>query len=127
MVGGTQPDIVTAAREILFKWKRPFRTVALATAAILALASLAGCRHAAEVKQYTMRGEIVRVDRQAHVALIKHENIESWMKAMTMEYPVKDDAELRTRHDGDRITATVYVRDLDYWIAGIHREAAPQK
>ncbi len=96
-------------------------------AAVVALAWRAGCPHTADVKRYVMRGEAARVDSQTHAALIKHEEISGWMKAVTVEYPVKDHAEFRTLHEGDRITAMVYVPDLDYWIAGIHREAMPPR
>jgi Cu/Ag efflux protein CusF len=45
------------------------------------------------------------------------------MEAMTMEYPVREKAEFAKLHVGDRITATVFVQDLDYWVGHIHREA----
>ena len=66
-----------------------------------------------------------RLDSAAHVAVIKHGPIPGWMEAMTMEYKVEENNEYRKLHVGDRITATVFVQDLDYWIGGIH--AAPKK
>jgi len=66
-----------------------------------------------------MCGEVVRLDANLKVALIKHEDIPGWMKAMTMEFPVKDQAEFNKLKVGDQITATVFVRDLDYWIGEI--------
>ena len=71
-----------------------------------------------------MRGEVIRLDANLKVALIKHEDIAGWMKAMTMEFPVKDQAEFNKLKVGDRITATVFVRDLDYWIGEIQPVAA---
>jgi protein SCO1/2 len=72
-----------------------------------------------EVKQYQLRGQVVRMDPQAHAAVIQHQKIEGWMEAMTMEFPVKDEKEYNSLHSGDRIDATVFVQDLDYWIGNI--------
>ena len=58
---------------------------------------------------------------------IKHQKIEGWMEAMTMEFPVKDTEYFRSLNSGDRITATVFVRDLDYWVGDIHREESDEK
>ena len=51
--------------------------------------------------------------------VIKHENIEGWMEAMTMEFPVRDSAEFAKLSKGERIRATVNVQDLDYWLTEI--------
>jgi Cu/Ag efflux protein CusF len=42
------------------------------------------------------------------------------MEAMTMDYPVKDQVEFDALHAGDRITATVFVQGLNFWIGEIH-------
>jgi Cu/Ag efflux protein CusF len=47
------------------------------------------------------------------------------MEAMTMEYPVKDQAEFDKLHTGETINATVYVQGNSYWVGGIHEDAAP--
>jgi Cu/Ag efflux protein CusF len=41
------------------------------------------------------------------------------MEAMTMEYPVKPDAEFQKLHVGDRIEATVIVGDPAYYVTDI--------
>ncbi len=74
------------------------------------------------VQRYQLHGQIVQVDAKAHAALIKHQKIEGWMEAMTMEFPVKDEREFQALHAGDQITATVFVQDTDYWIGEIHHE-----
>jgi len=81
----------------------------------------------AGINRYQLRGQVVQLDPQGRVALIKHHKIEGWMEAMTMEFPVKDRREFQALHVGDSITATVFVRDLDYWIGEIHREDAPTR
>ena len=71
------------------------------------------------LKKYQMKGEVLSVDPTAHVAKIKHEKIEGWMDAMTMDYPIKDDAELKKLATGQAITATVFVQGHDYWVGEI--------
>ena len=98
------------------------------TAGILAI--LFGCaakreEAAAPIQRHALRGEVMRLDANLKVALIKHEEIPGWMHAMTMEFPVKDAAEFAKLKVGDKITATVFVRDLDYWIGEI-QPAAPK-
>jgi Cu/Ag efflux protein CusF len=41
------------------------------------------------------------------------------MEAMTMEFPVRDQAEFAKLAPGKRIRATVHVQELDYWISEI--------
>ena len=41
------------------------------------------------------------------------------MKAMTMEFPVKDEAEFAKLSEGAKFEAKVHVQDLDYWLTEI--------
>jgi Cu/Ag efflux protein CusF len=71
-------------------------------------------------KEYQLKGTVVRLEKRAAlIAVIKHEDIKGWMEAMTMEFPVPSAQEFERLRVGDQITATVYVRDLDYWIGNI--------
>ena len=72
-----------------------------------------------ETRQYSLRGEIIRLDPQARAATIKHEKIDGWMEAMTMDFPVKDEAEFQKLKAGDHITATVFVTGMEYHIGNI--------
>ncbi len=85
--------------------------------------ALAGCggekKPEVPIQQYQVRGEVVRLEPDRDVAVIKHEKIEGWMEAMTMEFPVRDKNEFAKLAPGQTIQATVYVQDLEYWIAGI--------
>jgi Cu/Ag efflux protein CusF len=47
------------------------------------------------------------------------------MDAMTMDFPVKEPSELKKVKPGDRITATVFVRDLDYHVGNIQVQPKP--
>ena len=62
-----------------------------------------------ELKRYPLKGTIVSVDAGAHKATINHQEIPGFMGAMTMAYPVKNDAELQVVSSGDEITADVVV------------------
>lgn len=66
-----------------------------------------------------MKGEVIRMDPQVRTAVIKHEKIEGWMEAMTMEFPVRDAEEFKKLEAGKHITATVFVTEDDYWIGKI--------
>src|ERR1017187_4358300 len=77
---------------------------------VLALA-LAGCRaKLPEGKRYAMQGEIKALDASTKSATIDAGKIGDFMDAMTMEYPVKPDADFQKLHVGDHIQATVVVR-----------------
>jgi Cu/Ag efflux protein CusF len=73
------------------------------------------------IKQYKLDGVIVAIDPKGRIAKVNGQKIEGWMEAMTMEYPVKDQAEFATLHVGDHVTATVFVQDLNYWLGEIHQ------
>jgi len=102
----------------------------VATACLLCvMIVLAGCgasktedaSKSGPAKQYQMHGEIRGLDASGHVATIKHEDIPGFMKAMTMGYQVKDQAEFSKLKVGDNITATVYVKDDDMWVGNIQK------
>lgn len=96
--------------------------------AILLLAlllALAGCGEKEQTRRYAMQGEIKALDAAAGTATISHGKIGDWMSAMTMEYPVKPDAELKKLHVGDRIEATVVVNDLKYYVTDV--KVAPRQ
>jgi Cu/Ag efflux protein CusF len=41
------------------------------------------------------------------------------MEAMTMEFPVKDPEQYAKLAVGDRVNATLYVNDLEYYLAKV--------
>ena len=100
---------------------------AIAAAVLLLLAGCGGgapkSPSSAAIKEYPLKGEIVSLAPQGQAATIRHEKIDGWMEAMTMEFPVKDKAEFEKLRTGDRIAATVFVQDSDYWVGRINREA----
>lgn len=83
------------------------------------LSSCGGSKPSEPPKEYALRGVVLRVDAQVRTAVVKHENIEGWMEAMTMEFPVRDAREFEKLAVGKRITATVYVAGDEYWLGNI--------
>lgn len=80
---------------------------------------LAGCQSKPEPKRYPMQGEVKALDPNAKTATIAAGKIGDWMEAMTMEYPVKPDAEFKKLHVGDKIDATVVVVDPTYYVTDV--------
>ena len=94
--------------------------------AILLVVFLAACMRNPDpqpVKQFQMRGEVTSLDSANQLATVKHEKIEGWMEAMTMEYPVKDKAEFAKLKVGETIRAQIDVQGTDYWIAQVTADA----
>ncbi len=103
-------------------------------AALLAAALACGSNEQAsepagepQTQVYDLRGEVVRVSPEEGLAVIRHEDIPGWMKAMTMDFPIKDREALEKLKPGMRIEAKVHVRDLDFWLSDIRilGEAGP--
>lgn len=99
---------------------------------LLSVAVLAACGCASPdkasdepVKRYPLRGEVTRLARDGKYAVVKHEKIDGWMEAMTMEFPIRDAAEFRKLKPGQKINAAVSVQGVDYWIHDIQVDASP--
>ena len=90
---------------------------------VVAAIVLAGCGAKApnegQGKRYPMQGEVKSLDPSAKTANISAGKIEGWMEAMTMEYPVKPEADFGKLHVGDRIQATVVVNDASYYVTDV--------
>ena len=91
--------------------------------ALFALAiSLAACSSKQDAKRYQMQGEVKGLDPVSKNATISAGQIGDWMGPMTMQYPIKPDAEFAKLHVGDRIQATVVVNDLKYFVTDVKVE-----
>src|SRR4051812_18687754 len=90
------------------------------TVLLLALVlAIAGCQRKPEPKRYPMQGEVKALDTAAKTATIAAGKIGDWMEAMTMEYPIKPDADFQKLHVGDKIDATVVVVDPAYYVTEV--------
>ena len=87
--------------------------------------TLAACASTAQVKRYPMEGDVKALDAASKTATIDAGKIGDWMEAMTMDYPVKPDAEFANLKVGDHIKATVVVEDVKYYFTAITVVAKP--
>ena len=91
-------------------------------ASLFFLGLLAGCQRnpaPKPVAEYQMRGEVVGLDPAGQLATIKHDKIEGWMDAMTMEYPIKDKQEFSKLKVSGKFQAKILVQGTDYWISTV--------
>jgi Cu/Ag efflux protein CusF len=89
------------------------------TSALWLVIALTGCGAKNRTRRYAMEGEVKALDPSAKTATIAHGKIGDWMEAMTMEYPVKPDAEFQKLHVGGRIQATVVVSGDKYYVTEV--------
>ena len=71
---------------------------------------------------YQVRGVVLRLKPADRIAVIEHQKIEGWMEAMTMDFPVPDAAEFAKLKEGSKLSATVCVNDMYYWLTSITLE-----
>jgi Cu/Ag efflux protein CusF len=72
------------------------------------------------VHKYRIDGEILKTNPADQTATIKHKDIQGWMQAMTMDYPIRTKEDFTKLHAGDHIIGTVYVQDEDFSVGDIH-------
>lgn len=80
---------------------------------ILLCVALLACNRQppAATRHYQLTGRVVAVNARDHTATIDAAAIPNYMEAMTMDYPIPAQDDFSKLHAGDRITATVDVRD----------------
>jgi Cu/Ag efflux protein CusF len=71
------------------------------------------------VRQLDLRGEVIRVDVRNRIATIRHQKIESWMEAMTMDFPLRDEVDLSKLNPGSQIQATVYLEHPSFTLGNV--------
>ena len=86
---------------------------------VAAAAVLLSCGAKDTTKRYPMQGEVKALDPANKTATIAAGKIGDWMEAMTMEYSIKPDSDFAKLHVGDRIEATVVVRDPTYYVTDV--------
>jgi Cu/Ag efflux protein CusF len=80
----------------------------------------AGGSGTATIRHFPVHGKVLAVDTAAKKARIDAGPIGDWMGAMTMNYPIKDDAGLAQLKEGVELDATVNVTpDDDFWLTDI--------
>ena len=80
----------------------------------------AGCNWGAQSrgneKRYPIKGIVVAVNTTDRTASIKHEDIPGYMQGMTMDFKIKNAADLEVMKPGDQITGTLVVDETSSWI-----------
>ena len=80
----------------------------------------------AEAKRYVLKGTVVAVDKAKKTATIKHGDIENYMPAMTMPFPVRADWVWEDLNPGADITADLVIdKDNSFWLENIAISALP--
>jgi protein SCO1/2 len=85
-------------------------------AIVAMLVAAPACSRAPEPRRYEVRGQILGVDAGKQEVLMKHEDIEGFMPAMTMPYKVQDPTLLQGKQPGDLVTATLVVEEVDAYL-----------
>jgi protein SCO1 len=98
--------------------------------ALLALMAAAGCAKRSEpMKRYALSGKVIATDVSASQVVVEHKAIPGFMEAMTMSFPVKDAAALRSLAPGDEIAADLVVQGPNHWLENIRvtkKNASPK-
>jgi protein SCO1/2 len=98
---------------------------------LLLLPALLGCRRtdSAAGERYPLRGRVIEVVIEEGRITIDHEEIEGFMPAMRMPFPVRKEERglLARAAPGDEVTATLVVPDSRYWLEDlvVVKKAAP--
>jgi Cu/Ag efflux protein CusF len=88
-------------------------------AAPAAASGASGSSGATAIKRYPMHGKVVSVNAADKSARIDAGPIGDWMGPMTMNYTVKDDADLAKLTPGTTFDATVFVNGDDFWVGEV--------
>jgi uncharacterized lipoprotein YajG len=73
----------------------------------------------ASVKRYPFHGKVISVNTADKTAKIDAAEVPGWMSAMTMDYPVKEAAELAKMAPDKNIEATVFVDGDNFWLGEV--------
>jgi len=100
----------------------------------LCLVGLSACADSAtnsvaatnKLQTYQVKGVVVALGEDGKTVKIKHEEIPSYMAAMTMEFEVRGTNELRGLAAGDSVAFRMLVTEDDGWIDQIKKLDAPK-
>jgi protein SCO1/2 len=97
-------------------FSRTFLICAVVALAIITASCKWGEQPHVNEKRYPIKGIVVAVNKPDHTATIKHENIPGYMDSMTMDFKIKNNADLEVMKPGDQVTGTLVVDDVSSWI-----------
>ncbi len=73
-------------------------------------------RQSRNEKRYPIEGKVIAVNKTDRTATISHKDIPGYMPGMTMDFKIKNDADLEIMKAGDQITGTLVVDDISSWV-----------
>lgn len=75
------------------------------------------------VREYQIRGRVESIDLEKRRAIVAHDDIEGYMKAMTMGFSIPDEEVLRGLKSGDQIEARLIFdsRTNLSWLENVRR------
>jgi len=87
----------------------------------------AGCSRAAPpARQFELTGQVLAVRPAEREIVIKHQDIQNFMPAMTMPFKVKEAKWLDAAEPGDFVTATLVVEDASAYLSRVTRTGEHQ-
>jgi len=103
--------------------QRRARVTWMRTVFTLFVVSCGICLACSRARTYTLRGQVIAVDRGRQEMTIKHEDIHGFMPGMTMPFKVRDARLLEGREPGDLVEATLVVEDANAYLSSVERKA----
>src|SRR5580698_1799281 len=80
-------------------------------------------KSAATLNKFSIHGEIMRLNAQDKTATIHHKDIVgpsgTWMKSMTMTFPVKDPQEFSALQIGNCVEGTLFEQGDNIWLGDL--------
>jgi protein SCO1 len=70
-------------------------------------------------QRYPVKGKVVEVALPEKQLILEHEDIPGYMPAMTMPFPVKDEALLKIAAVGDEVTSSLVIQGSLYWLEDV--------
>jgi protein SCO1 len=84
---------------------------------LLLTTALSACRR--NERRYELKGKVVLVEREKHLATIAHEEVKDLMPAMTMPFTIPSKSDLDYLAPGDEVTATLVVDGSHSWLENL--------
>lgn len=84
---------------------------------LLLTVAFGACRR--NEQRYELKGKVVLVEKDKHLATIAHDEVKGLMPAMTMPFTVPDDDDLDFLAPDDEVTATLVVDGSQSWLENL--------
>ena len=88
--------------------------------AAAAASGASGASGQTAIKRYPMHGKVISVNAPEKSVKIEAGPIGDWMGPMTMNYTIKDAADLAKLTPGVSFDATVFVNGDDFWVGEVN-------